>query len=1101
MMVDSRDVRFVRVVDHARIENTMSGKSNGTSHERRLKFEEFEKRLVMSAQAVASVLSELEIAAPAIIQQVVSIDDSATTQASNIAAQYGLDGAGQTVAVIDSGIAWDHYALGSGFGEGSKVVGGWDFAENDANPYDDGPAGYHGTHVAGIIGSTDDQYRGVSSGVDLVSLRVFGDNGEGDLEWVEQALQWVHDHKDDFENPITTVNLSIGTSWNADSNPLWATMEDEFAQLEADGMFISVAAGNSFLTFGQPGLSYPAVSEHVVAVSSHDANGNLSDFAQRDEGVLVAPGESIRSTVPDHLFGGTSGGQFLGSTGTSMAAPYVAGASAVLRQANEFMGVTDVTQDMLYQQFRDTADQIYDSVTGGYYYQINLDAALASVIQDRYSGSIATATDAGTWRGGETIEGTIGKISDVDAFEFTAQYSGQLTLSIEVTDDLTPLVNVDGANATIHGNETTFNVVAGEKYNFSIATADGIGHYKMNVVFGSFNTGNNTGSTDGEANAETGEIINWGDVVSKQIFDQVIDGVSTFQLTTVRDGILTVESSIGADESLTIEVYDRQMNLVKAMTARDGEIRLDVNARTGETFFVKAIGQSASADFRLTNLVSIRSGSLTVHGTNKSDAIAISAENGFDINVNGVEYYFDQISVRDIRVIGHEGLDSIELSLGAENDRVNTRIERVSVANSRFRLNAFEFNSSSISGGGGYDVVSMIGSDGNDSLVAGVRGNTYSTMLSGFGFSANASGFELVHAVATNGFNTADLAGTLGHDLFVSRGERNWLKMRGTTLIVDGYESISVDGLGGNDSANLFDSVGNDRFVLNPRSATLSNIAYEINIEGIDRINAFSTSGIDSVTMYDTAGDEIFDHRDGISVLNGSGYTSFAQGFADVEVVSNGGNDFAQLYDTAGNDVFLGDAGDTEMRSNDLSVRTRGFKQVNLISNSGGQDRAFMKGTHGDDVVLVDAASSRLSMSNGRTNLVVGVADVEIDLLDGFDLSFITGSEGRERLEASYSEIELETTIQLLRMTNVERTQFEGNGGGDEISFEEMGELDLLESLGSEAIASFRNHTVVVDEFSILEASSVDDAIAQYDLEAVDFQYMLRGNWTEKSEK
>ncbi len=142
-------------------------KRNDTSQDRRLRFEQFEQRLVMSAQAVASLLPELNIASPAITQQSVSLE-SPTKQASDIAAQYGLDGKGQTVAVIDSGIAWDHYALGNGFGEGNKVVGGWDFAENDSNPYDDGPAGYHGSHVAGIIGSTDSQYTGVAQGVDLV---------------------------------------------------------------------------------------------------------------------------------------------------------------------------------------------------------------------------------------------------------------------------------------------------------------------------------------------------------------------------------------------------------------------------------------------------------------------------------------------------------------------------------------------------------------------------------------------------------------------------------------------------------------------------------------------------------------------------------------------------------------------------------------------------------------------------------------------------------------------------------------------------------------------------------------------------------------------
>ena len=51
------------------------------------------------------------------------------------------------ITLIDTGIAYDHLALGGGFGTSFRVVGGWDFAENDADPYDDAPAGFHGTHV------------------------------------------------------------------------------------------------------------------------------------------------------------------------------------------------------------------------------------------------------------------------------------------------------------------------------------------------------------------------------------------------------------------------------------------------------------------------------------------------------------------------------------------------------------------------------------------------------------------------------------------------------------------------------------------------------------------------------------------------------------------------------------------------------------------------------------------------------------------------------------------------------------------------------------------------------------------------------------------
>ena len=330
-----------------------------------------------SLQAAESLIAQPTIES---ITQVAQLSNSPVSEAAAIGERFGFDGSGQTIAVIDSGIAYDHAAFGNGFGAGSQVVGGYDFAENDADPYDDAPGGFHGTHVAGIIGSQDSQYQGVSSGADLVSLRVFDDQGRGELEWIEEALQWVHENRNEFENPITTVNLSLGTDFNSNNTPEFATLEDEFAQLEADGIFISVAAGNSFQEFGTTGLSYPAVSPHVVPVASYGNDGTLSDFSQRNDRVLVAPGESIRSTVPSFLLGGTNNNSFLGASGTSQAAPYVAGASALLRQAFESIGVTEVNQDLLYQQFRDTANQIFDSVTNQSYSQINIEAAISSVL-------------------------------------------------------------------------------------------------------------------------------------------------------------------------------------------------------------------------------------------------------------------------------------------------------------------------------------------------------------------------------------------------------------------------------------------------------------------------------------------------------------------------------------------------------------------------------------------------------------------------------------------------------------------------------------------------------------------------------------------------
>ena len=292
-----------------------------------------------------------------------------------------LDGAGQTVVVIDSGIAYDHGALGGGFGPNHRVVGGWDFAENDADPYDDGPMGSHGTHIAGIIASTHETARGLAPGADLVALRVFDDDGNSDLAWIEQALDWVHDHRHAFQSPITTVNLSIGMRWNGASVPNWTTIEDELAILEADGIFTAVAAGNGFAEQQIVGLNYPAASLFVVPVMSVDADGQLSSFSQRHERAIAAPGRQIRGTVPDYAGNfNYRTDDFAIYTGTSMAAPYVAAASVLVRQAMHRAGQSAINQDAIESVMRNTADTVFDPITGQSYLRLNLARAVDTIL-------------------------------------------------------------------------------------------------------------------------------------------------------------------------------------------------------------------------------------------------------------------------------------------------------------------------------------------------------------------------------------------------------------------------------------------------------------------------------------------------------------------------------------------------------------------------------------------------------------------------------------------------------------------------------------------------------------------------------------------------
>lgn len=175
----------------------------------------------------------------------------------------GVTGRGVTVGIVDSGIAYDHPALGGGGFPNAKVVGGHDFADDDNDPYDDaaGSAAGHGTHVAGIVAGSDEHIQGVAPDARLRAYRVFGSGGGASEEVVLAALDRA------AADGVDIVNMSLGSPIGARASSVLSAAVDRLVE---SGTPVNVAAGNGYA--GPFRTSAPAMADGAVAVGSTYSN-------------------------------------------------------------------------------------------------------------------------------------------------------------------------------------------------------------------------------------------------------------------------------------------------------------------------------------------------------------------------------------------------------------------------------------------------------------------------------------------------------------------------------------------------------------------------------------------------------------------------------------------------------------------------------------------------------------------------------------------------------------------------------------------------------------------------------------------------------------
>lgn len=236
-----------------------------------------------------------------------------------------IKGDGITVAVIDTGISYSHSDLGGGFGPTYRVVGGYDFVNNDADPNDDNG---HGTHCAGIIGANG-TVKGMAPECTFYAYKVLGSGGTGVMSDATLGIERAMDPNDDDDTSdhVDVISMSMGGAGSSDDATCLAVQ----AAIDA-GVVVVVAAGNEGPTFGS--VSSPGLAEHALTVGSVGQDGEISGFSSRGtqpnmllKPEISAPGEAIYSTW---LYG-----SYASQSGTSMATPHVAGACALLIQAHD----------------------------------------------------------------------------------------------------------------------------------------------------------------------------------------------------------------------------------------------------------------------------------------------------------------------------------------------------------------------------------------------------------------------------------------------------------------------------------------------------------------------------------------------------------------------------------------------------------------------------------------------------------------------------------------------------------------------------------------------------------------------------------------------
>ncbi|WP_064094345.1 S8 family peptidase [Rossellomorea aquimaris] len=242
----------------------------------------------------------------------------------------GYKGKGIKIAVLDTGCDMDHPDLAG------QITSYRNFTD-DNNKAEDNVTDYsgHGTHVAGTIAAKENGAGviGVAPLAELIIVKVLaGSRGSGKYDWIVNGIQYA------IDQDVDIISMSLGGP--TDYKPL----HDVIKKAVAANISVVCAAGNEGDSDSETDeFSYPASYNEVISVGAIDLSRKSSYFTNSNNEVdLVAPGEKILSTIP--------GDKYAKLSGTSMSAPHVSGAVALIKEFEQAAFDRSLSETEIYAQ-------------------------------------------------------------------------------------------------------------------------------------------------------------------------------------------------------------------------------------------------------------------------------------------------------------------------------------------------------------------------------------------------------------------------------------------------------------------------------------------------------------------------------------------------------------------------------------------------------------------------------------------------------------------------------------------------------------------------------------------------------------------------------